>query len=111
MANEFYPRNGIRVFKFGTGSSLTIDGNVNNFQTQTVSTNSSFSLSNIKVGVMYELLVKNSGASSITITIPNTSDVRVSDTVTIAASKAREFSLTYDGTKRYWQVSEEVIGA
>ena len=111
MANEFYARNGVRAFTFGTGASLTINGNVLTFQTLSVSANSSFSLSNIKIGVMYEFLVKNTGGSSITITIPNTSDVRVSDTVTITASKAREFSLTYDGTKRYWQVSEELLGA
>lgn len=100
-----------KLFTFTTGSSLTIDGATHNFHTLSVSVNSSFSLSNLTTGLLYEFLVKNTGASKITITIPNTSDVRVADTVDISAGKAREFSLLWDGTKRYWQISEELIGA
>lgn len=91
-----------------TLTSLTIDGSTYDFFYITISANASFSLSNITTNQIYYFMITNSGAGEITITLPNTADVSSADTFTIGASKVKEVSMIYNGTNRYWQISEEL---
>lgn len=89
--------------------TLNIDGSLGNFIIATISTNSSFSLSNITMGIHYYIMIYNNGANAITITLPTTADVKPSTTFTVSASKRKEVAMIYDGERRYWQISEELI--
>lgn len=91
-----------------TQTNLTCDFSTYNYIKATISANSGFTLSNIPTNKVVTILIKNTGASTITITLPNTADAKAGDTFAIQASKYREFSILYDGTTRYWQVSEEL---
>lgn len=94
--------------QFYTQTNLSIDGANGNFFLITVSANASYSLSNIASGTMYYFVITNSGASDIVITLPNTADIKASATVTIKAGKKKELAMIFDGTNRYWQISEEL---
>jgi hypothetical protein len=96
------------LVQFYTQTSLSIDGANGNFFLVTVSVNASFSLSNIATGTMYYFVITNNGASDITITLPNTADIKSSATVIIKAGKTKEIAMIFNGTKRYWQISEEL---
>jgi len=89
-----------------TGTSLTIDFATYNYHISTVTGNVSFSLSNVPTNKFVTVLVKNTGGG--VVTLPNTADVKSALTFTHAANKWREYSILYDGTTRYWQVSEEL---
>ena len=92
----------------GTQSSLTLDLATYNIFNVELSANASFSISNPETTRDYYFYVKNTGASAITITLPNTADVVASATQTIAATKTKAFAMQWNGTKRIWQVSEEI---
>ena len=98
----------LSLITFYSQTSLTIDGANGNFFLISISANASFSLSNIVQNVQYYFMIKNTGASSITITLPNTADIKSALTVTIGASKTKELAMIYNGTNRYWQISEEL---
>ena len=90
-------------------SNLTIDGATNNYFIVSLSANASFSLSNIATGRMYYFLIKNTSSSDITITLPNTADIKASLTFVVKASnKYKEVALFFDGTNRIWQISEDL---
>jgi hypothetical protein len=90
-------------------SNLTINGATNNYFIISLSANASFSLSNIATGRMYSFLIKNTSAYDITITIPNTADIKASFTFVVKASnKYKEVALFFDGTNRIWQISEDL---
>lgn len=89
-----------------TGTSLTIDFATYNYHIITISGNASFSLSNVPTNKFVTVLVKNTAGG--VVTLPNTADVKSALTFTHAANKWREYSILYDGTTRYWQVSEEL---
>jgi hypothetical protein len=91
---------------FYTQSNLTIDGNNGNFFLIEINANASFSLSNIATGQIYYFRIKNTGASTINITLPNTADIKSLTTVDIGASQYKELAMIYDGTNRTWQISE-----
>lgn len=96
---------------FTTGlTSLTIDLTSKGYCDVAISANSTFVLSNITTGKYYTFCVKNTGASTITVSVPSGS-VCTSLTTDITAGKAKEFSLIYDGTKQRWQISDELINA
>lgn len=98
----------IHSYASGTQTSLTLDLAANNIFNIELSANASFSLTNPETTRDYYFYVKNTSASAITITLPNTADVVASATQTIAATKTRAFAMQWNGTKRIWQVSEEI---
>lgn len=75
-----------------------------------ISANSTFVLSGIATGKYYTFCVKNTSASTITVSVPSGS-VCTSLTTDITTGKAKEFSLIFDGTKQRWQISDELINA
>lgn len=91
-----------------TKTDLNIDGSVSLAFNITLSANAAFTLSNIAIGQIYMFIIKNTGASAITITLPNTADVKASTTITIDPGKTKELSLFYTGTTRFWQISESL---
>jgi hypothetical protein len=94
---------------FYSQTSLTVDGANGNYFLIELSANASFSLSNIVAGTQYYFRIKNTSGSAITITLPNTADIKASATFTVGASnKHKEVAMIFDGTKRTWQISEEL---
>ena len=106
--NTWVSANYLRGISMTTQTSLTCNFATYNYIKAEISVNSSFVLSNVPTNKVVTILIKNTGASTITITLPNTADAKAGDAYTIQASKYREFSILYDGTTRYWQVSEEL---
>lgn len=103
---------GSSSYTFSTGTSLTIDcSTIETFHTVTISSSGTFTLSNMEIGKVYEFLVKNSNSSTITVSLPTTNSVRPVSSIAIQNSYARSFSVVYDGTKQYWEISEMKIGA
>lgn len=94
---------------FVTQSNLTINGSSGNFFLVSISASSSFTLSNIATGVQYYIRIYNSSASAITITLPNTADIKAVETFDIDATSYKEVAMIYDGTNRTWQISETLI--
>ena len=95
---------------FYSQSNLTIDGANGDFFIISLDANASFSLSNITTGKIYYFLIKNTSASEITITLPNTADIKSALTFTIPASNNyKEVAMIYDGTNRIWQISEALV--
>lgn len=95
---------------FHSQTDLNIDGNNGNFFSVSLSANTSFILSNIEVGVMYYFRIYNSNSSNITVSFPNTSDIRPSSIgayVSINTFKYTTIAMNYNGTVREWQVAEE----
>lgn len=94
---------------FYTPTDLSVDGANGNYFLIEISANASFSLSNIAVGTQYYFRIKNTSAGAITITLPNTADIKKAATFTVGASnKYVEAAMIYDGTNRTWQISEEL---
>lgn len=89
-----------------TGTSLTIDFATYNFHRITISGNASFSLSNVPTNKVVTVGILNTGGG--VVTLPNTADYRKADTYTHTANGYIEYSIFYDGTNRFWQVSEEI---
>lgn len=58
-------------------------------------------------GKHYIFAIKNTGASSITVTVPSGA-ITPATSVAIASGKTREFGMIYDGTYQRWQISVEV---
>lgn len=75
-----------------------------------IAANSSFVLSSVTVGKYYTIRVKNTAASAITVSLQS-GGVYTSETSDIAAGKAREFSVLYDGTQYIWQIGDEMLNA
>lgn len=92
----------------GTQTSLTLDLATNNIFNIELSANASFSLTNPETTRDYYFYVKNTSASAITITLPNTADLFKNATETITAAKTKAFALQWNGTKRIWMVAEEI---
>lgn len=89
--------------------SLAIDGANGSWFNISVNANSSFTFSNITTGIVYEFLIKNSHLTdTITITLPNTADIKSDLSYDITADSYIELSMFYDGTNRIWQVSNEL---
>lgn len=96
---------------FTTGlTSLTIDLTSKGYCDVAISANSTFVLSNITTGKYYTFCVKNTSASTITVSLPS-GGVYSSGTADITSGYAREFSMVYDGTKMRWQISELLLNA
>ena len=94
---------------FYSSNDLVLWGASGQYLYSTISGNQSFYLSGISSGVYYYTLIKNTSASAVTITLPNTADIKPSATFTVGANnKYKEVALIYDGTTRIWQVSEEL---
>jgi hypothetical protein len=89
-----------------TQSNLTCNFASTNYIVATVTGNQSFSLSNVPTDEIVTVLIINTGGGDIT--LPNTADYFSAATFTHAAGGVREYSIFYDGTNRYWQVSEEL---
>jgi len=89
-----------------TQTNLTCDFASTNLIIATVTGNQSFTLSNVPTDKVVTIIIINTGGGDIT--LPNTADYFASETWTHAAGGIREYSLLYDGTNRYWQVSEEL---
>ena len=88
--------------------TLTLDLSTNNFFVCTLNANTSFSLSNVSTAQIYYFIIKSSNGA-ITITLPNTADVKAVATFTISATnKYKECSMIYNGSSRFWQISEEL---
>lgn len=105
------PTSGGAVETFsGTLTTLTLDLSTFGYFKIELSANAGFSLSNITTGKYYTFRVKNTSASTITVSIPSGS-ICTSGTADIATTKAREFSMIYDGTKQVWQIGDEMINA
>lgn len=94
----------------GALTTLTLDLSTYGYFKIEISANAGFSLSNITTGKYYTFRVKNISASTITVSIPSGS-ICTSGTADIATTKAREFSMIYDGTKQVWQIGDEMINA
>lgn len=94
---------------FYSQSNLTIDGANGNYFLVTLSANASYSLSNIATGVQYYFRIKNTSGSAITITLPNTADIKSVLAFGVGASnKYKEVAMIYDGTNRTWEIGEEL---
>lgn len=91
-------------------TSLTIDCSLADIFIISVSANSTFSLSNLSDVKTREVIVKNTSASSITVSLPN-GHVYDTATVSLAAGKARRFTVEYINTKYYWDYSKELVNA
>ena len=89
-----------------TGTSLTIDFATYNFHVITITGNASFSLSNVPTNKVVTIGVLNTGGG--VVTLPNTADYKKAATYTHTANGYIEYSIFYDGTNRFWQVSEEI---
>lgn len=90
-------------------TDLNINGANGNYVISTLTANAAFSgLINLSLGIQYFFLIKNNSGATITITLPNTADIKSVSTVAIDGGKYREFSMIYNGTKRIWQISEMV---
>jgi hypothetical protein len=85
-------------------SNLTIDGSTGNTFDISLSGNASFSLSNIAKDLYYLFVI--TASATLTVTLPNTADKYASQTVDLESGDTVEISLRYDGTTRYWQISE-----
>lgn len=94
----------------GALTTLTLDLSTYGYYKIEISANSGFSLSNITTGKYYTFRVKNTSASTITVSIPSGS-ICTSGTADITTTKAREFSMIYDGTKQIWQIGDEMVNA
>lgn len=90
-----------------TQSNLTCNFASTNYIVATVTGNQSFTLSNVPTDEVVTILIINTGGGDIT--LPNTADKYSNATWTHSANGIREYSLFYDGTTRYWQVSEELV--
>lgn len=94
---------------FYSQTNLNIDGAIGNFFLVTLSANASFTLANIEVGVQYYFVIKNSGSSTTTVTLPNTADIKSAMIINVSAYKTVELAMIFDGTNRIWQISEELV--
>ena len=92
----------------GTLSTLTIDLATNNIFNISLSANATFSVSNPSTKRDYYFYVKNTGASTITITLPSSADMWESSTTPISTGKTKAFAMQWNGTKRIWQISAEL---
>ena len=109
MATIISPKKYIEQKIYDNGDSLAIDGANGTWFNIFVNANSSFTFSNIATGVVYEFLIKNSHLTdTITITLPNTADIKSDSSYDITAGSYIELSMFYDGTNRIWQVSDEL---
>ena len=102
----------INLFTRSTGlTSLTINCSTADIFEISLSTNASFSLTNVPTNKERKFIITNSGAGDITITYPNTSDYWESATFTIGAGKKKVTALEYNGTTRFWYLSAELKNA
>ena len=60
-------------------------------------------MSNVPTNKFVSALVKNTAGG--VVTLPNTADVKEAATFTHTANQWLEYSILYDGTTRFWQVS------
>ena len=90
-----------------TRTNLTCDFTSTDYIIATVTGNVSFTLSNVPTNKFVTALVKNTDGG--VVTLPNTADVKAAATYTHSANGYREYSILYDGTTRFWQVSEETL--
>lgn len=91
-------------------SSLSIALSSYGYYKVEISANSTFVLSGITTGKYYVFCVKNTGATTITVSLPS-GGLYSSGTADINSGYAREFSMVYDGTKMRWQISELLLNA
>ena len=102
----------LNLFTRITGlTSLTIDCSTADIFEVSLSTNASFSLTNVPTNKEKKFIITNSGASEITITYPNTADYWESATFKIAAGKKKVVALEFNGTTRFWYLSTELKNA
>lgn len=105
------PSSGSSVESFsGALTTLTLALTDYGYYKISLSANSGFALSSITTGKYYTFRIKNTGASTITISLPSGS-IYTSGTADITAGKAREFSMVYDGSQQIWQVGDEMLNA
>ena len=97
-----------------TQSNLSIDGatggGLNNVFNCTLSSNSSFTLSNISTSTQY--LIRINATATLDVTLPNTANdiVRKSGrTISMVNGDYVEIALDFNGTTRFWQVSEILV--
>lgn len=92
-------------FRRVTGlTSLTIDLALGDYFEITISAGATFSLSNPVINKQYIFWIKNSGGSSIIITMGTTGDYTQANQATLATLMALEIGVTYDGSKWIWNV-------
>jgi hypothetical protein len=96
------------ILNFHTQTDLICNFASYNYIIATIDESLSISISNVTTGIIYGIMINNDSESEITITLPNTADVKSSTTTTIAAGKYKELAFFSDGTTRYWQISEEL---
>lgn len=89
-------------------TSLTIDCSVADIFILSLTVNSTFALTNVTASKQF--IVKNAGASSINISLPN-GQVFDMATVPIASGKARRFIVEPLSSKFYWDYSKELVNA
>jgi hypothetical protein len=94
-----------------TQSDLAIDGasggGLDNVYNCSLSSNSSFSLSNISTSTQY--LIRIAATATLDVTMPNTANdiMRKSGrTISMVNGDYVEIIMDYDGTTRFWQISE-----
>jgi hypothetical protein len=101
--------------KVVTQSDLVINPTSGTIFDIEISSNLAFTFTDITAIIplqYYYFLIKNTHATAdITIAIPNISgvDIYAQATMTIAKSSYKEVSLFYTGTKRIWQISEQLV--
>lgn len=100
-----------RGLTFYTQTGTAIDGNNGTHFTCSISANASFTFSNLVVGVVYSILVKNTHTASVTVAIPTVNTIRELDSIPITNGKCREFSVIYDGTTYNIEIGNEKVGA
>lgn len=96
------------ITKFYYQSNFNIDGNNGNYFWVTATTSLSFTLNNIEIGVPYYFYIHNSSTASITVTFPNTADLRPSSTFSITKNYKYVIGMIYDGIMRTWFISARV---
>lgn len=94
-----------------TQTGLACDFTSHSYIIATISANSSFTITNLPTDQMVTVLINNTNQTDVTVTLPNTADVKPSADYVIGGGggKYREFSIYFDGFTRYWQVSEELV--
>lgn len=98
------------IYSISTQSSLNIDGSIYNLfdVTLTSTSDATFSLSNMVIGVVYYVLIKNESTNNINIILPNSNAIIPVSSFVLSMNKAVEVSILYNGTRPIFQLSEEL---
>ena len=94
--------------KFHSQSGVSIDCDDGNYFICECSASSTITLSNVVTGLNYFILIKNTGLSNITITLPQTADISEETAIILPPSNYIETAFIYSGTYRIWAMSNNL---